>query len=85
MLRAQLTLEGTSSNAGPGIFLLSCPRQQHTSNSTQGAHLGVGSIGDTARCMVMGLVKYTRYPEGTGHGIKIMQQGGDYSGVVQLK
>lgn len=62
-----------------------CPWHQHTSNTTQGTHLGVGSIGDTARCMVMGLVKYTRYPEQTGHGIKIMKQGVDYSGVVQLK
>lgn len=29
----------------------------------------------------MGLVKYTRYPEETGHGIKIMQGGADYPGV----
>lgn len=33
----------------------------------------------------MGLVKYTRYPEERGRGIKTMQQGVDYSGVVQLE
>lgn len=49
---------------------------------TQCTHLGVGSVGDTARCMVMGLVKYTRYPEETGHGIKITQGGTDYPGVI---
>lgn len=26
-------------------------------------HLGVGSVGDTVRCIVIGLVKYTRYPD----------------------
>lgn len=58
--------------------IFSCPLQQHTSNVTPGTHRGVGSVGDTARCMVMGLVKYTRYPEETGHGIKITQGGGGY-------
>lgn len=44
---------------------------RQTSATTPGTHLGVGSVGDTARCMVMGLVKYTRYPAETGHSIKI--------------
>lgn len=52
-------------------------KSRQTSATTPATHLGVGSVGDTARCMVMGLVKYTRYPAETGHSIKIPRQGAD--------
>lgn len=58
-------------------------KSRQTSATTPGTHLGVGSVGDTARCMVMGLVKYTRYPAETGHSIKIPRQGADCPGWCQ--
>lgn len=54
--------------------------KQHPSKVTQSTHRGVGSVGDTARCMVMGLVKYTRYPEETGRGVKPTQGEAGYPG-----
>lgn len=82
VVQAQLTwyfMRANSSSTGS----VSLPTWQcNILKVMQGTHRGVGSVGDTARCIVMGLVKYTRYPAETGQRIKILPRGADCPGVA---